>query len=178
MKLYFANLAKYNEGFLVGDWYDLEDYTDVDDLMNDVCIQVLGQKEDEDGQAVYEYPADEEWAVHDYDAPFTMGEYPSLSDIQCMIDFSSLDEDNQLKVSFLQSGGYCADLGDCIRKVDEVNFYKGQTLSDVAYDLVEDGCFGDVGDGLKGYIDYDAIGRDLGFDNYTEESEGVYEVCF
>ncbi len=56
----------------------------------------------------------------------------------------------------------------------EVIIYPEETLEDVAYSLVEDVCFGTVGDGLVNYIDYEAIARDLGYDGYVQTDEGVF----
>ncbi len=56
----------------------------------------------------------------------------------------------------------------------EVIIYPEETLEDVAYSLVEDGCFETVGDGLVNYIDYDAIARDLEHDGYVQTDEGVF----
>jgi len=58
--------------------------------------------------------------------------------------------------------------GDC-------HLYKGMSLSDVAYELVKEGLFGDVSDSLMNYIDYERLGTDLGYDNYYEASNGVIE---
>ena len=52
--------------------------------------------------------------------------------------------------------------------------YAGERLEDVAYSLVEEGCFGEVPENLSSYIDYSAIARDLGYDGYVEAAEGVF----
>ena len=57
---------------------------------------------------------------------------------------------------------------------EDVILYAEERLEDVAYSLVEDGCFGSVGEGLSNYIDYTAIARDLSYDGYVERAEGVF----
>jgi len=57
---------------------------------------------------------------------------------------------------------------------DDVIVYADKSLEDVAYSLAQDGCFGAVGDGLRNYVDYEAIGRDLGYDGYIQTDEGVF----
>lgn len=52
-------------------------------------------------------------------------------------------------------------------------YYSGMTLEDVAEELVDDGCFGDIPDSIRYYIDYSAIARDLSFDGYTEAENGT-----
>ncbi|MCY0149343.1 antirestriction protein ArdA [Hoeflea sp. G2-23] len=49
----------------------------------------------------------------------------------------------------------------------DVDLYTEMTLSDLAYQFVDEGLFGDIPASIANYIDYDAIARDLGMD-YTE----------
>lgn len=181
MKLYFANLQKYNEGFLDGQWFDLEDYTSVDDLMTDVQRQVLHQRDNSEGEPEFEYGiSQEEWAIHDYDAPFTVSEYTSIQDIDTMISFSNLDEDDQLKAAYLHSMGYCKDLADCIDSVDRVTIHKNMSMLDLAYQRIDDeGYLGEIPKALTYYIDYKAYARDIKINESIGEEEGnLYEVYF
>ena len=62
MQVYIANLGKYNEGELVGAWFTFPiDFEEVKEKigLND------------------EY---EEYAIHDYELPFTVDEYTSIGD--------------------------------------------------------------------------------------------------
>jgi antirestriction protein len=83
-----------------------------------------------------------------------------------------VDEREQLCVAFLLSESYDWDYS--MENRDGVILYASESLEDVAYALVEDGCFGTVGDGLVNYIDYDAIARDLSYDGYVQTDEGVF----
>lgn len=49
----------------------------------------------------------------------------------------------------------------------EVDIYGVETMRELAEQFVDDGLFGDIPEGLRGYIDYDAIARDLAMD-YAE----------
>lgn len=49
----------------------------------------------------------------------------------------------------------------------DVDLYTEMTLSDLAYQFLDEGLFGDIPASIANYIDYDAIARDLGMD-YTE----------
>ena len=166
IKLYFANLNAYNNGILQGKWYDLEDYTDVESLMEDV------EKEVCNGSFNYN-----EYAIHDYEAPFKVSEYTGSQEIEAMINFCNLDEYARIKAAYLYDNNNYSELQDCIDNIDAVSFYQGMTLEDVAEELVQEGCFGDIPESIRNYIDYEAIARDLGFDGYNETSEGVFFVC-
>ena len=63
MQVYIANLGKYNEGELVGAWFTFPiDFEEVKEKigLND------------------EY---EEYAIHDYELPFTVDEYTSIGEL-------------------------------------------------------------------------------------------------
>ena len=53
-------------------------------------------------------------------------------------------------------------------------FYPGMDLTDVAEEFVND-CY-DLPDFALRYFDFEAFGRDLGFDGYTETSKGVIYI--
>ena len=71
MKVYIANLGKYNEGELVGAWFtppiDIEEVKEV--------IGLNGEYE--------------EYAIHDYELPFEIGEYESIEEINRLCEMVS-----------------------------------------------------------------------------------------
>ena len=75
-------------------------------------------------------------------------------------------------VVFLISEGY--DWTYCMGNHKNVILYPQESLEDVAYTLVEDGCFGTVPESLSNYIDHEAIARDLSYDGYVESTEGIF----
>lgn len=107
MKIYVACLASYNNGTLHGAWFDLEDYTDADDLYDAVNEQVLITSPypnvevdcptcDGDGihtsdpddicsqcKGTGQVPSSEEWAIHDHEGfPYdAVDEYTSFSEL-------------------------------------------------------------------------------------------------
>ena len=166
IKLYFANLNAYNNGILQGKWYDLEDYTNVDSLMEDVEKEVCNGSFNEN-----------EYAIHDYEAPFKVSEYTGIQEIETMIEFCNLDEYDQIKAAYLHDNGNYSELQDCIENTDDVIFYPEMSLIEVAEEMVDDGCFGKIPDNLQNYINYGAIARDLDYEGYHETSEGVFYVC-
>lgn len=61
VRIYVANLAKYNEGKLVGMWLTLPLRSEE---LEERLKQILGE--------------DEEYAIHDYEAPFSISEYDNV----------------------------------------------------------------------------------------------------
>lgn len=67
LKIYIANLGKYNEGILKGEWFTLP----VD--MDEVFQAIFDESElDENGQPHGDY------AIHDYELPFNIGEHENI----------------------------------------------------------------------------------------------------
>jgi len=156
IRIFITNLAKYNEGYLVGKWVDLP--LSEDELWGEIR-EVLGD--------------DEEFFITDYEAPFRVEEYDSVTDVNAMaIELEGMDDEDVTKALFLvNEQGY--SFRDAIGKVDDVDFYPNMTLKHLAEEFVDEGLFGEIPDKIQAYIDYDAIARDLGFD-YTETPEGCF----
>ena len=78
MEIYVASLSDYNAGVLHGKWFNLDNYTDAEDLENDIVKHVL----ETSPTAKEEGCPAEEWAIHDYsDAVSGLGEYENLEDL-------------------------------------------------------------------------------------------------
>jgi len=81
---------------------------------------------------------------------------------------SDLDEYDQERVNFLVE--YIGlDPSEALENYEDVDFYQGTNLQELAEQFVDDGLFGEIPENLVNYIDYDAIARDLQHD-YTEVS--------
>jgi antirestriction protein len=160
IRIYITNLAKYNAGSLVGKWVDLP----IDDEELDEEIkEVLG--------------TDEELFITDYESPFEIREYDNPHKLNELAEkISELDEYDQEKVFFLLDQGIYSDLDDCLDNYEDVEYYPDMTLVEVAQVFVDDGLFGDVNEKLSSYIDYEALGRDLGIDGYVETDKGVFRA--
>ncbi|WP_277057567.1 antirestriction protein ArdA [Trichlorobacter lovleyi] len=151
IRIYVASLAKYNEGRLVGRWIDLP--------CDDLWKQVEEMLDD-----------DEEWAIHDYEAPFSISEYEDLDQLN---EVAELEEEYDLpRLAYLVDQGY--DLDQALEKYEDVTFYRGMSLEDVAVSLVEDGIFGTIPDNILCYFDFEKLARDLDIDGYDEQDAGVF----
>ena len=89
-----------------------------------------------------------------------------------ILDFmDKLDEwDEQDKIRLIIAigeAGYTFDFESQSPDDYEIDIYADMTLSDLAYQFVDEGLFGDISDNILMYLDYDLIARDLGYD-YTE----------
>jgi len=121
VRLYVANLAKYNERRLIGEWVTLP--MNQEELKKRIQV-ILG--------------ADEEYAIHDYEAPFHIGEYDDLYainencailsryDSRVVVALSEcLDNVNEV-VGLLESGDYSV-------------YFNVDNLCDVVSDMIDEG---------------------------------------
>ena len=160
MRIYIANLGKYNEGELVGAWFtppvDFEEVTERIGL-ND------------------EY---EEYAIHDYELPFAIDEYTPIEEVNRLCEMvEDLPEYIQEELSELQS--YFGSIEELCEHEDDIICHSGcDDMADVArYYLEESGQLGELPTHLQNYIDYAAYGRDMELEGiFVVTNHGVYEI--
>lgn len=70
------------------------------------------------------------------------------------------------------------NIGQFMSLADNVDFYHFDTLTQLAEYYVAEGLFGNIPEHLVPYIDYEAIGRDLGFDGYSETTINGYNIIY
>lgn len=148
VKLYVANLAKYNEGKLIGEWLTLPLSSEE---LEDRLLGILGE--------------DEEYAIHDYEAPFHIGEY---DDVYAINEIAAIlaRYDSRIVVA----------LSECVDNVEEVVrllesgdysvYFDVDNLCDVAAEMIDEGYFGPITPSLSCYIDYAKVARDLKMDGW------------
>lgn len=159
VKVFLTNLGKYNEGQLIGKWVEMP--IDEDEL--EEVLESIGINE--------EY---EEFFITDYEAPFKIGEYDSIESINEKIEAyedaleSVCDED---ALEALLDEGYSLDE---IVGYDYCIHYNVNDMSDIAYNYVNE-CYNVDEMPLGNYIDYEALGRDMGYERtyiFYNDKEG------
>lgn len=100
----------------------------------------------------------------------------SIGEINELVEeFELLSEDDQNKVkALIEACNF--DLKTALECRDDVEFYPGMELKEVAAELVDEGYFGEISEIIINYIDYDAIARDLRIDGYCETEYGVIRM--
>ena len=162
MRIYIANLGKYNEGELVGDWFTPPiDFEEVRERIG------LNDRY-------------EEYAIHDYELPFTTKEYESIDEInrQCemaqeLCDFFDEDDIRELCNAFF------SDIAELYENRYDIIYYSGiDNMTNLAIYLIDEcNSLGDIPDNLKSYIDYESYGRDLEINGrFLVTNNGIYEV--
>lgn len=163
MRVYIANLGKYNEGELVGDWFSFP--IDEEDVAERIGLN--------------EYY--EEYAVHDTeDFPIEIGEYISIGELNEMYDMIGELPDyiTDALDAFVSHYGSLEEL--CEHKDDIYYFPDCENMTDVAYFCIDElSMLGEIPSHLQNYIDYEAYGRDLSFEGkFIETSRGICEIPY
>ena len=159
IKLYLANLGKYNEGELKGAWIELP-YTQEE--LEEKFVEIGIAHYDAEGNYVpyvvetdekgYEYMY-EEYAIHDYetDLDIPINEYSSLSNLNTIAE--NVDENDIEYINILQNYNFI-ELDSSISNEDEK----------IGYGYIDEVMCGidqlprEV---LERYFDFEAYGRDL-----------------
>lgn len=104
----------------------------------------------------------------------------SIDDLNDVIDLvDRLNDLNDDELEHLQAylEASCDDLPQALNDYrGNSEYYSGLNLADLAEQLVDEGCFGDVNDSLRPFIDFDALGDALSDDGYAEAENGVIRL--
>jgi len=160
MRVYITDLEAYNNGHLVGSWYELP--------MNEDLLAESIENELQKGKEVCgSEHHHEEYFITDFECEYMeVGEYDSLSKLNEIAEkMETLDSSDTKKFKALIQEGY--DFEYSFNNYEDVEIYEEINMNELAEQFVEDGLFGDIPKSIINYIDYDAIARDLSMD-YTE----------
>ena len=141
-RIYVACLASYNAGILHGDWIDATD--DPEDMQASIDAMLSRSRQ----------PDAEEWAIHDYEAPFHIGEYSSLDEIAKTVAFIEEHDEPGIAALELSSNG----VDDAQTLMDGFHGVYN-SMRDYAEEYAES-CM-EVPDHIWPYFDVDALARDL-----------------
>jgi antirestriction protein len=154
IKLWIGNLGKYNEGQLVGEWFDLP--VDMEEVKEKIGL-------------TGDY---EEWFIADYEAPFEVGEYDNIDNLNNIAELLEGKEDWEINaMAYLVDNFYAEDWEEAWEKVDDgdvIIYHDVYDMEDIAREYVES-C--GLPSNTEFYIDEDAIKRDLRLDGTFQEME-------
>lgn len=160
VKVYIANLGKYNEGILQGAWFTLP-------VDFDFVAEKIGLNN--------EY---EEYAIHDFESSVDIPEYISIDELNnmynklCEIEEHGIEECDMKEV-ISEMGG----LDELYNNLDSIVNHGCISLEDYAYEYLEEYLSGiDVVPWLLSYIDYDKFANDLCIEGHFIECGALYEI--
>ncbi|SMP87567.1 Antirestriction protein (ArdA) [Epsilonproteobacteria bacterium SCGC AD-308-E02] len=174
IKIYITDLEAYNNGHLIGEWYTLPMGEDSLAECNEDVLQA-GRRAMHGDNAINQ-PHHEETFITDWECDYMdIGEYDDIYKLnEIAEELESLSNYDIKRYTAMRGNGYSHK--DALQGYEDVDLYEDMTLNDLAYMFVEQGLFGEINEGIKNYIDYDAIARDLSFD-YVEVNNDIVRVA-
>jgi antirestriction protein len=159
-QIYVACLASYNSGILHGKWIiPSSDETELQEQINEVL-------------KTSKQPFADEWAVHDYDNFYNLGEYPSIEDI-CKVQNAIEEHGYELVNVYLQ---YNNDI-DSLTDIEDLCIGHYDSFQQYAEDFLHNcDSFYNIPEHLQYYFDYEKYAKDLEQHYYVVESSnyGVF----
>ncbi len=153
MRVYIANLGKYNEGELVGAWF--EPPIDFDEVKERIGLN----------------DRYEEYAIHDYELPFQIEEYTPIEEVNRLCALVEHFPD-YVKNNLEEIMCYYSSLDELANEVDEIIVWGGcDSMSEVADQMLQEGLISD--ETLRRYFDSTAYGRDLDLEGRWVEVSGM-----
>lgn len=151
-RIYIACLSSYNNGYLHGDWVDLDGTEDLNEAIENIML-------------TSPMPDAEEWAVHDHEYCGSLTEYPGMDALNGIIE--AFEKCQASHIEWEAFIGFCEHLGE-EPTIDQVSPYNdafagsGKSLEDWCEELLEDtGQLSSVPDSLRGYFNFRAYARDM-----------------
>lgn len=174
IKVYIANLGKYNEGFLIGEWLELPaSEKEIADVLERIGIS---DEPDEDGNYY------EEYFITDYETDvdgLEIGEYTNLKELN---ELAEVFEGNEEEAEALIYYGYTTaeeikeNLNDVLyitttQRSESEEYAVGYTFA------IEIECL-NIPKEIEDYFDFEAYGRNIMLEGrfYVSESGNIYEV--
>lgn len=161
MKVYIANLGKYNEGELVGAWFSFP--IDEEEVQEKIGLNA-------------EY---EEYAIHDYELPFLINDYASIDRLNHLYEKLQEIEGTPIydELTEIQRSWF-SDIDDLVEHSDDIIHYADcDSMSELAQHYIEEtGALSALPENWRYYFDYQALGRDMELEgNYLVTSHGIFE---
>lgn len=147
IRIYLTNLGKYNEGEMVGEWVTLP-VKDFKPILDRIGINK-------------EY---EEWFITDYEAPFKIGEYDSLDDLNDIAEAGKgFDEIDWIAFSEYLDNSFSKEEALQKTKDHDYFFLRGNNDKEAGMSYIEEigGITALPKEDLIEHFDYDSYGRDL-----------------
>lgn len=180
LSAWIGNLGKYNEGELVGEWVK---FPCSDDEL-DAVMKRIGISDDPDNDGIVY----DEVFVADYDGEFgraaseKFGEYPNFDELNEFAEncIKLAELDNQYGKGFANNvmSEFSIDSEYLLNHMNDLEVIPGQNNYDLGKYIVSEYYNGAENlnrDTLEMYFDYEALGRDIGFDEFPNgQTAGEY----
>jgi len=171
MRVYITDLEAYNNGHLVGSWYELP-------MSEEELAQAI-QNELQKGQQVCKHThTHEEYFISDFECNYMqIGEYDSLDELNEIAQkMEELESNEKMAVKLMLENYIVNSIDEAIENLDSLICTGKSNMEDIAYNYIEEsGLLQRMPENLQGYFDYEAFGRDMEINgSYFRDDEGIF----
>jgi len=155
IRIYVADLAAYNNGYLHGVWIDITQ--ELDDIWEHINKMLKATPIDE---------VSEEYAIHDYEGfnGYSLGEYEGIETAQKIACF--IEEHEEIGGELLNH--FNGDIEDATKAIEDNYCGCHKSVADYAQELTEE--TSEIPKHLEFYIDYEKMG------NVMEMNGEIYTI--
>ena len=164
ISVYCGTWGKYAAGSIEGAWLDLSDYSSMDAFL-EACAEL--HKDEEDPEYMFQDV--------DNETLFPTDGEPGLDEIEAMIDFLQLDDDDrEILGGYLDAMGRtrCSDVWADLREARDAYAGTWEDFAEFAEQTFRD-CHS-IPDELENYIDWDAVERSYSWDYSQAANNCIY----
>ena len=171
MRVYITDLEAYNNGHLVGAWYELP--------MNEDLLAESIENELQKGKKICNSTHHhEEYFITDYECDYMkIEEYQSLTKLNEIAEkIENLNDEEITGVKLMLENHIVNSIDEAIENLDNMICTGESKMEDIAYNYIEEsGALQNMPESLQGYFDYEALGRDMGIEgSYFRDGEGIF----
>ena len=170
MRVYITDLEAYNNGHLVGAWYELPMN---EDLLAEGIENELQKGKNICNSAHYH----EEYFITDYECDYMkIDEYDSLTKLNEIAQkMNSLEMQERTAVKLMLENYIVNSIDEAIKNIDNMVCTGEENMEDIAYNYIEEsGALQGMPESLQGYFDYEALGRDMEIEgSYFRDDENI-----
>jgi len=170
MRVYITDLEAYNNGHLVGSWYDLP-------MHEDLLAESI-ENELQKGKAICRSKHfHEEYFITDYECSYMkIDEYANITELNEIAEkMEELDDEEVVAITLLLENNLVSDLNEALNHLDDIYCTNETKMEDIAFNYIEEsGALSALPENLQFYFDYEALGRDMEINgSYFEDEQGV-----
>ena len=171
MRVYITDLEAYNNGHLVGSWYELP-------MSQEELAQAI-QNELQKGQKVCQHTHNhEEYFISDFECDYMkIGEYDNIDALNEIAQkMEEIGKNEKIAVQLMLENYIVNSIDEAIENLDNMICTGESKMEDIAYNYIEEiGVLQSMPENLQGYFDYEALGRDMEIEgSYFRDCEGIF----
>jgi antirestriction protein len=170
MRVYITDLEAYNNGHLVGAWYELP-------MSEDLLAESIKNELQKGKDICRSIHYHEEYFITDYECDYMkIHEYYSLTMLNAIAQkMDNLDDEERIVVKLMLENYIVNSIDEAIKNLDNMICTGEDKMEDVAYNYIEEsGALHGMTDNLQGYFDYEALGHDMELEgSYFRDAENI-----